>query len=178
MQHHKYSLTELENMMPWEREIYVGLLSEWVKEENERIEKENAKMKKQRGTTMNAQKKLEKDSQYAHLDLDGDGVVTDEELDMDERMMRLDNEDKKQDAQRNMAWFALGGMLLYPFAVVLAVWLGLDQRGKILGDMASVYFVSVAAIVAAFYGSQALQKKQINGNFRGSSKTVTDEQQE
>ena len=178
MQHHKYSLTELENMMPWEREIYVGLLSEWVKEENERIEKENAKMKKQRGTTMNAQKKLEKDSQYAHLDLDGDGIVTDEELDMDERMMRLENEDKKQDAQRNMAWFALGGMLLYPFAVVLAVWLGLDQGGKILGDMASVYFVSVAAIVAAFYGSQALQKKQINGNFRGSSKTVTDEQQE
>ena len=46
MQHHKYSLTELENMMPWEREIYVGLLSEWVKEVNERIEKENAKMKK------------------------------------------------------------------------------------------------------------------------------------
>ena len=178
MQHHKYSLTELENMMPWEREIYIGLLAQWVKEENERIEKENAKMKKQRGTTMNAQKKLEKDSQYAHLDLDGDGVVTDEELDMDERMMRLDNEDKKQDAQRNMAWFALGGMLLYPFAVVLAVWLGLDQGGKILGDMASVYFVSVAAIVAAFYGSQALQKKQINGNFRGCSKTVTDEQQE
>ena len=108
---------------------------------------------------MNAQKRLENDSQYAHLDLDGDGVVTDEELDMDERMMRLDNEDKKQDAQRNMAWFALGGMLLYPFAVVLAIWLGQEQAGKILGDMASVYFVSVAAIVAAFYGSQALQKK-------------------
>ena len=46
MQHHKYSLTELENMMPWEREIYMGLLSQWIKEENERIEKENAKMKK------------------------------------------------------------------------------------------------------------------------------------
>ena len=45
MQHHKYSLTELENMMPWEREIYMGLLLQWVKEENERIEKENAKMK-------------------------------------------------------------------------------------------------------------------------------------
>ena len=45
MQHHKYSLTELENMMPWEREIYIGLLAQWVKEENERIEKENAKMK-------------------------------------------------------------------------------------------------------------------------------------
>ena len=46
MQHHKYSLTELENMMPWEREIYMGLLLQWVKEENERIEKENAKMRK------------------------------------------------------------------------------------------------------------------------------------
>ena len=45
MQHHKYSLTELENMMPWEREIYMGLLLQWVKEENERSEKENAKMK-------------------------------------------------------------------------------------------------------------------------------------
>ena len=37
-----------------------------------------------------AQKKLQKDSEYAHLDLDGDGIVTDEELDMDERMMRLE----------------------------------------------------------------------------------------
>ena len=46
MQHHKYSLTELENMMPWEREIYCGLLQKHIKEENERIEKEQAQMKK------------------------------------------------------------------------------------------------------------------------------------
>ena len=45
MQHHKYSLTELEMMMPWESEIYMGLLMQWIKEENERIERENAKMK-------------------------------------------------------------------------------------------------------------------------------------
>ena len=37
MQHHKYSLTELENMMPWERDIYIGLLMEFIKEENDRI---------------------------------------------------------------------------------------------------------------------------------------------
>ena len=43
MQHHDYSLTELENMMPWERDIYVGLLMEWIKEENERMERENKK---------------------------------------------------------------------------------------------------------------------------------------
>ena len=114
-----------------------------------------------------AQKKLEKDSQYAKYDVDGDGVVTDEELEMDRKMLELqdlksdmENEDKKQDAQRNMAWFALTGMLLYPFAVVLSVWMGLDQAGKILGDMAAVYFVSVAAIVAAFYGKEAIAAKK------------------
>ena len=37
MQHHKYSLTELENMIPWEREIYVDMLVEHLKEENEKI---------------------------------------------------------------------------------------------------------------------------------------------
>ena len=33
-QHHKYSLTEIENMMPWEREIYLALLQQYIEEEN------------------------------------------------------------------------------------------------------------------------------------------------
>ena len=41
MQHHKYSLEEIEDMMPWEREIYVGLLMKFIEEENERVKKEN-----------------------------------------------------------------------------------------------------------------------------------------
>ena len=105
-----------------------------------------------------AQKKLQKDSEYAHLDIDGDGVVTDDELDLHERMMRLENEDKKEDAQRYMAWFALLGMLLYPSLVVFSILVNLDQAAKILGDMAAVYYVSVAAIVAAYFGAQALKK--------------------
>ena len=36
MQHHKYSLTELDNMIPWEREIYINLLIKYVTEENEK----------------------------------------------------------------------------------------------------------------------------------------------
>ena len=43
MQHHNYSLTELEEMIPWEREIYIGLLMQFLKEEEERIEKEKRK---------------------------------------------------------------------------------------------------------------------------------------
>jgi len=107
---------------------------------------------------MAAQKKLQAGSDYNKYDIDGDGIVTDEELEIDERLMRLDNEDKRQDAQRNMAWFALAGMLLYPSGVVIALLLGLDQAAKILGDMAAVYYVSVAAIVAAYFGTQALKK--------------------
>jgi hypothetical protein len=34
MQHHKYSLTELENMIPWEREVYLTLLQQFIEEEN------------------------------------------------------------------------------------------------------------------------------------------------
>ena len=111
----------------------------------------------------NKNKKFQHGTKYSQYDLDGDGVITDKELEMDERMMRLENEDKKEDAQRKMAWFALAGMLLYPFAVVFSHWIGLETAGKILGDMAATYFVSVAAIVAAFFGKEAYVKsKQSN----------------
>ena len=40
MQHHNYSLTELENMIPWEREIYIGLLMQYIEEEKKEMERE------------------------------------------------------------------------------------------------------------------------------------------
>ena len=43
MQHHNYSLTELEGMMPWEREVYVDMLMEHLKEEKKRQEERNRK---------------------------------------------------------------------------------------------------------------------------------------
>ena len=46
MQHHKYSLTELDNIIPFEREIYIGLLMDYIKEENERIKDQERKMKR------------------------------------------------------------------------------------------------------------------------------------
>ena len=39
MQHFNYSLSELDNMMPWEREIYVNLLMQYIDEENEKVKK-------------------------------------------------------------------------------------------------------------------------------------------
>ena len=43
IQYHKYSLTEIENMMPWERDIYVELLKQHLKEEQEKQEKQQRK---------------------------------------------------------------------------------------------------------------------------------------
>jgi len=45
MQHHKYSLTEIEAMIPWERDVYVSLLIRYIKEENERKKREERNRK-------------------------------------------------------------------------------------------------------------------------------------
>ena len=105
----------------------------------------------------------EKENKYLHpADTNGDGVVSKEEHEMylEFKRKELDDQDAMRDAQRKMAWFAMFGMLLYPFAVVLADLVGLDQASQILGDMAATYFVSVAAIVAAFFGTQAYMKNK------------------
>ena len=90
-------------------------------------------------------------------DTNGDGKVSKEEQAMylEFKRKELEDADQRRDAMRNMAWFALFGMLLYPFAVVIAALIGLEQAGKILGDMAPTYFVSVSAIVAAFLAGNA-----------------------
>jgi hypothetical protein len=46
MQHHKYSLTELENMIPWERDIYVSLLLQYIEEENQKAKEQQELMKR------------------------------------------------------------------------------------------------------------------------------------
>lgn len=105
---------------------------------------------------------MAEDKKPLPADWDGDGQVSEEEKKMylEFKRKRLEDEDAMRDAQRNMAWFALYGMLLYPFAVVGSTFFGLESGATVLGDMAPTYFVSVAAIVAAFYGKSALEKKE------------------
>ena len=101
-----------------------------------------------------------KASGFHPADSNGDGKVTqrEEEMYLEFKRKELEDADAMRDAQRKMAWFSLAGMLLYPAIVLIANMIGMDQAAKILGDMAAVYFVSVAAIVAAFFGAQALKK--------------------
>ena len=102
-----------------------------------------------------------KEAGFHPADSNGDGKVSEAEEKMYHEIKRkeLEDADAMRDAQRKMAWFSLAGMLLYPAIVLIAVLVGVDQAAKILGDMAAVYFVSVAAIVAAFFVAQAMQTK-------------------
>ena len=167
MQHHKYSLTELENMMPWEREIYMGLLLQWVKEENERIEKENAKMNQQRGTKMAVEVTVDPED-AKKVDRNGDGHISQGEMEMNLEFKRkeLEDADARRDAMRKMTWFALMGMLLYPLGILVTSMLGYEGTAKIIGDIAPTYFVAISALVAAYFGANAYvdKKKQYHGN--------------
>ena len=99
-------------------------------------------------------------SGYHPADLNGDNKVDAEERAMylEFKRKELEDADAMRDAQRKMTWFALAGMLLYPATVMATEIFELHQAATILGDMAAVYFVSVAGIVAAFFGAQASSK--------------------
>jgi len=93
-------------------------------------------------------------------DLNNDRNITEQELAHYEKLVELENEDNKASAQRKMAWFSLFGMIFYPFVVVIADVIGLQNTPTVLADIAPTYFVSVAAIVAAFYGKEAYVSKK------------------
>lgn len=98
--------------------------------------------------------------EFHPADTNGDGKVSPEEhkMYMEFKRKELEDADAMRDAQRNMTWFALFGMLLYPALVLGADFINLDKSAGILGDMAPTYFVAVAGLVAAFFGAQAYQK--------------------
>ena len=94
-------------------------------------------------------------------DLNDNGKIDPEEREMlmedrriaqDERRREVSDADAKRDAQRKMAWFSLTGMLLFPFGVVFTEWMELPRASEMLSSMSNIYYVSIAAIVAAYYG--------------------------
>ena len=95
-------------------------------------------------------------------DVNGDGTVDDEEKRMyiEFKRKELEDQDLMRDSQRKMTWFALFGMLLYPFGIFVTVLFGLDSAAKIIGDIAPTYFVAIAALVSAFFGTQAFSKSK------------------
>ena len=95
-------------------------------------------------------------------DANGDGHISREEMDMHLEFKRkeLEDADAQRDAMRKMTWFALLGMLLYPATILVTSLMGADKAATIIGDIAPTYFVAISALVAAFFGADALKGKK------------------
>jgi len=107
------------------------------------------------------QKKTIDASAVEGMDANGDGHISKEEMEMHLEFKRkaLEDQDAQRDAMRNMTWFALFGMLLYPFTIVATSMIGADNAAQIIGDIAPTYFVAISALVAAFFGADAIKGK-------------------
>ena len=98
----------------------------------------------------------------AGIDTNGDGHISKKEMEMHLEFKRkaLEDQDAQRDAIRKMAWFALCGMLIYPIGIVIADIIGYETTGQLLADIAPTYFVAISALVAAFFGADAIAKKK------------------
>ncbi len=95
-------------------------------------------------------------------DLDKNGKLDAEEREiyLEDRRRKMEDEDAKRDAQRNMTWFALSGMVLYPAAILLCSLIGMETAAMLIADIANIYVVSVSALVGAYFGFNAIGAKK------------------
>ena len=95
-------------------------------------------------------------------DLDGNGKLDAEEraIYLEDRRRKMEDEDAKRDAQRNMTWFALSVMELYPMGIFLCTLLKMDTAAMLIADIANIYVVSVSALVGAYFGFTAMGNKK------------------
>ena len=106
-------------------------------------------------------KKLQKGSQYEQFDLDGDGIVSDEELSRSEHMIRLENSDKMQDQQRMLCWVSSVSSIILIVLVMSPVIP--DSRVEMVTALLSTYVVANLGIVATFMGTSVFTRLKENG---------------
>jgi len=89
-----------------------------------------------------------------NYDLNKNGQIDadEREIMLEDRRRQMEDADHKRDAQLKMTWFALSGMLGYPFLILLASYLTLDKAADLLADIAAVYVVAVSGVTAAYFG--------------------------
>jgi hypothetical protein len=101
-------------------------------------------------------KTLQNNSKYNDYDLDGDGIVTDEELENAKAMKETETLLRKQLAQLRMARATLIAM----GAFTLAMFLVDVERVKALADISNLFYLSGAGIVGAYMGTTAWMNKK------------------
>jgi gamma-glutamyl-gamma-aminobutyrate hydrolase PuuD len=104
-------------------------------------------------------------------DLNGNGKIdpVEHEIMLEDRRRRMEDADAKRDAQRRMTWFALSGMILYPFVILVASMTGLETAAKLMADIAAVYVIGASGIAAAYFGFNAMESKNASNSDRSSS---------
>ena len=103
--------------------------------------------------------------EFTRADVNNSGAIERNEwalLELDDRRKRIDDEDLKRNAERRYTGFALAGMLIYPFIILLASVLGFDKAASLITDIASVYVIAASGVVAAFMGFNAYSAKTDN----------------
>ena len=103
-------------------------------------------------------KTLEPTSDYAKYDVDGDGIVSDEELAAVAKLEELEMQEEKADAQRRMAWVSLISMLVFTGFVFLPIFP--DSRIQALADLFGLFYIGMAGIVGAYMGMTAYMSKK------------------
>ena len=98
-----------------------------------------------------AAKKFEKGTAYAQYDIDGDGVVSDEELALAKEIRQSEHELRKLRAQRRMATATLVAM----GAFTLAMFFVDIERVEALSDISNLFYISGAGLVGAYMGVSA-----------------------
>ena len=103
----------------------------------------------------------EENNNFHPADTNADGKVSPEEeaMYLEFKRKELEDKDAQRDAIRKMAWFALTGLLVYPLGIFLADALSMGKAAELIADIAPTYFASIAVLVSAFFGADALRKK-------------------
>ena len=101
-------------------------------------------------------------TEFDKIDTNGNGVIERIEWDkiaLEDRRLEMIDRDLKRNAERRYTGFALAGMLIYPFIILLASVLGFDKAATLITDIASVYVIAASGVVAAFMGFNAYSAK-------------------
>lgn len=106
-------------------------------------------------------KRLEPHSVLDEADFDGDGVVTNGEINRHERLLRIENWDKQQDQQRHMAWVAMLSMVV--LTVVLVAPILSTERIEALNGLMTMFYTAQMGVVAAFMGASAYVRTRERG---------------
>ena len=101
-------------------------------------------------------KKLQVDSKYSVADTDGDGIITDDEMDRHERWIRLENEDKLMDTQRMMAWLAMSVTIIA--VIILFTPIVSAEKMQSAASFLNTFIVAQLGVVVGFMGATALSR--------------------